>query len=269
MTEENQSENFFAGFLERMHQRPDGQPPEKCCGYCKAQIEPYANFGVWMFEEDCGCGGHVKSRRQGILNLWEQRIVERVGKRHSRVRVPLHPAVQRVIDGAVDGQCCAYLWGSTGSGKTQQLIEAERYLQRRRVHAYSDHEFTVPHPQVFPPSVASQTEGQLLESLKPNAGPRQKSLAYYQDVACLCVDDLGTAKLTEWGYGQLFEIIDHRSRHEKVTLISSNVALNDLVSGHGYDDRFVMRLFEMCGGGLDSRPSIVEFKGNHRIGGER
>jgi hypothetical protein len=262
-------DNFYGDLLKRMHQPPETPMEVRPCPHCHQPQDSYASFGNWVFEEDCGCGGYAESRRKGFLDTWDRALAQRVGKRHARVRTPLHETVKAMLEGAHEDTCCAYLWGGTGSGKTQQLIEAERHLQVRRAYAYEDHVYTSPNPQVFRPGVESLTEGRILDSLKPNAGGRQRSIEYYQMLPYLFIDDMGTSKITEWGYGQMFEIIDYRYQHEKSTIISSNVRLKALAQA-GYDDRMLTRIFEMCGGmgaHSEGRLAVIEFNMNHRFGG--
>ena len=266
-----EKENYFEELVKHIRQQPDEPAPERSCSYCNRPIKANHYFGQWVFADDCGCGGFVASKRKAFLDEWEQIIIDRVGKRHARVRVKLHPVIEQIISGGIEDACCAYLWGGTGSGKTQQLIEAERAIQARRIHAYEDYVFTAPKPQVFAPNVISMTEGAIFDSLKPNAGSRQKSIEQYQTAPYLFIDDLGASKVSEWAYGQMFEIIDYRYRHEKVTLISSNLKLGALGQGQGYNDRMTTRIFEMCGGYAakeQNRLAILKFERNHRFGGE-
>ena len=270
-TPKDDDKDFFKDLVNRIRQQPDEPAPVQGCPFCDQSIKANHYFGQWVFADDCGCGGYVSSKRQSFLREWEQRIIARVGKRHARVRVKLHPVIEQIINGGLEDTCCAYLWGGTGSGKTQQLIEAERAIQARRIYAYEDYVFTAPNPQVFAPNVISMTEGAILDSLKPNAGSRQKTIEQYQTAPYLFIDDLGASKVSEWAYGQVFEIIDYRYRHEKITLISSNLKLGALGQGQGYNDRMTTRIFEMCGGYAakeDGRLAVLEFQRNHRFGGE-
>lgn len=55
----------------------------------------------------------------------------------------------------------------------------------------------------------------------------------------LVLDDLGTERLTDWGYGELFKILDRRHRDMKPTVITTNLARATL------DDRLVSRLADV------------------------
>jgi hypothetical protein len=273
MTDENKNnsndDNFFRHLVDRIRQQPDGPTPTKACVFCGQPIKANHYFGQWVWPEDCGCGGYVHKRRQDFLAQWEQKIVERVGKRHARVKAPLKEIVGQVIHGAHPLACAVYLHGGTGSGKTQQLIEAERAINARIIHAYDDYIFESPKPHVFPPSVLTATEASILQSIKPDQPDhRQRRISDYQDCAYLFIDDMGTAKQSEWAYEQIFEIIDYRYRHEKCTLITSNIRLGKLGQGGGYDDRMTSRIFEMCGGMAarqDGTLAVVECKRNYRL----
>lgn len=54
-----------------------------------------------------------------------------------------------------------------------------------------------------------------------------EELARYQKVPCLILDDVGTAKLTEWGMEQMFRLLDARYREERQTLFTSNYSLEE------------------------------------------
>ena len=53
-------------------------------------------------------------------------------------------------------------------------------------------------------------------------------LACYQNVPCLILDDIGTAKITEWGLEQMFRLLDARYRESRQTIFTSNYSLEEL-----------------------------------------
>lgn len=61
----------------------------------------------------------------------------------------------------------------------------------------------------------------------------------------LVLDDLGADRITEWGQGELFKLIDHRHRELKPTIVTTNLARVT-----GVDDRLISRLADIHNGTL-------------------
>jgi len=62
-----------------------------------------------------------------------------------------------------------------------------------------------------------------------------------QNIDCLVLDDLGTEKVTDWVYEQLFLILDYRYEHLKQTIITSNYDLEELANKYS-DTRITSRI---------------------------
>lgn len=89
--------------------------------------------------------------------------------------------------------------------------------------------------------------------------PSDYTLSSIRNCGFLVIDDLGKEKLTEWKYEQLFEVIDHRYGHEKMTCITSNYSLSELADKWGENiggQAIVSRIAEMC--------SVVKLTGEDR-----
>ncbi len=104
-----------------------------------------------------------------------------------------------------------YLHGPSGVGKTMlaALYAKEKILQGK--------------------AVRFMTTAGLLNQLRRNiTGDWNQRMDRYQEVPCLILDDLGTAKVTEWGLEQLFLLIDARYTARRQTIFTSNFSLPEL-----------------------------------------
>ncbi|WP_432034207.1 ATP-binding protein [Streptomyces antibioticus] len=121
------------------------------------------------------------------------------------------------------------LLGSTGTGKTHLAFAALHELAYNGVHmpwrAY-------PAPDLF-------------AQLRPRAG--QDSEAAFLDMAncpLLFLDDLGTAKLSEWTEEVTYRLINHRYDHCLPSIFASNLSPKELSEVLGA--RVASRLTQMC-----------------------
>lgn len=121
------------------------------------------------------------------------------------------------------------LVGGTGSGKTFEAYGAIRAL------AHSGVGF----------SWQFITSADLYARLRPRHHvDSEEEIRKYLDCTILVLDDLGAAKATEWTEEVNYRLINHRYENALPTLITSNVAPNQLVSALG--DRVASRLVEMA-----------------------
>jgi DNA replication protein DnaC len=72
----------------------------------------------------------------------------------------------------------------------------------------------------------------------------QSIIDHYSNTQCLCLDDLGQEKSTDWAKEILYILIDHRYRHDKQTLFTSNLSLEEIARRIG--DPLASRIVEMC-----------------------
>jgi DNA replication protein DnaC len=71
----------------------------------------------------------------------------------------------------------------------------------------------------------------------------------------LVIDDIGSVKVTEWGGGHLFGLVDYRWRNRLPIVITSNVSDFDDLLGQRVTSRLVDGMAEIILGGPDRRRS--------------
>lgn len=110
-----------------------------------------------------------------------------------------------------DGPPFLYLSGPVGSGKSHLAQAAYHTLATEVPTAYL-------------------TAAGLLAYLRAGVAEQTNDarLAAVQQVPILILDDLGTEPVTAWGLGRLFDVLDTRSAQQRRTLITSNLAWDDL-----------------------------------------
>lgn len=151
-----------------------------------------------------------------------------------------------------------YLSGMFGRGKTGLAVAGLRELVTR---VGTRDEFRRP-PDYYAQFVTSTA---MLEGLRPDENDDHaptRNLRRLRTVPVLAIDDFGAERVTEWGVDRLFEIINHRHNELLPTLITSNLAPDELAAkinrqvGGQYGDRIVERIVESC--------DIVTFPENAR-----
>lgn len=112
------------------------------------------------------------------------------------------------------GLWCAYLWGAQGRGKTDLTCACVLHAVRRGVPArfVGDAEML----------------GQIRSAADDPADSQEAAVARLCRVELLAIDDLGKSRLTEWGAEQLWRVIDGRWREGRATVITSNMARDQL-----------------------------------------
>lgn len=84
--------------------------------------------------------------------------------------------------------------------------------------------------------------GKIIDSFNGKAFDVDK----YKEAEFLILDDLGVEKTTEFAEGVLFGIIDYRYERKLPTVITSNIALDDLAKAYPKNgERMASRLMEM------------------------
>ena len=131
------------------------------------------------------------------------------------------------------------LYGKAGTGKT---ILAAQILLSLCEQAYlegSEH-------RNFACFVSlSDLYMELKASFGNNEEHEQEIIERYKDYYALCIDDIGLPVSSEWAYGVLYNIINHRYEQMLPTIFTSNLDLVGLQKVYK-DDRFVSRLRRMC-----------------------
>lgn len=130
-----------------------------------------------------------------------------------------------------------YIFGPRGVGKTHAACICVRANQSGRI--------------ATPTEILRRTKGAALD-----AGKEMQIIQEYINRGCICIDDIGTEKLTSYTRSILYEIIDGRWRNKsKGLIITSNLNLDEL-SIHLEDDRIASRIAGMC--------DIIQFAGKDR-----
>ncbi|MFE4828020.1 ATP-binding protein [Streptomyces sp. NPDC056672] len=118
--------------------------------------------------------------------------------------------------------------GPTGTGKTHQAYGAVRALLARGVRLRWE----------------ATTAADLHARLRPRAGhDAERELQILARSPLLFLDDLGTAKSSEWTEELTYRLINHRYEHLRPTLITTNLPTAELRATLG--DRVASRLAEM------------------------
>ncbi|GAA4706246.1 ATP-binding protein [Streptomyces youssoufiensis] len=132
--------------------------------------------------------------------------------------------------------------GTTGTGKTHQA-----YGVLKRIAAAGPHRY----------ELIATTSADLYGELRPtgSAGAAEHRLRRLCEVPLLLLDDLGSAKASEWTEEITYRLINHRYNHCLPTIFTSNLPTRPSVDAQGkvtgpsltsaLGDRIVSRLAEM------------------------
>ena len=128
-----------------------------------------------------------------------------------------------------------YLWGGPGVGKTWALVALFKLLARQ-------------HEEVALISWLDMRDQIQSDFDKPAHDRREAH--YFRTVGVLLIDDFASGRMTEWAAETLAQIIEHRQRNNRLTLITSNYARQQLPSVIGGMDgeRIASRIAALCDG---------------------
>ena len=118
------------------------------------------------------------------------------------------------------------LCGPVGTGKTFLAVVVLREAVKRGLHSAF----------VYVPDLINETKQEMRTGVNLLAGKAMN--AYF-----LVLDDLGAEYDANWVLEALRRIIDHRSRHQKPTVVTANLRAEDLEM---IDERIYSRLRGMC-----------------------
>jgi DNA replication protein DnaC len=122
-----------------------------------------------------------------------------------------------------------FIWGPAGVGKTHLAAGVLKNFHMSGI------------PSIFIKHAALNRSMQGLKSTE-----YELKLAEYTGAGVVVVDDLGTAKRTEFSDQVLYEVLDGRyMSYKNGMIITSNLSLKDLSEVLG-DDRLVSRIAGMC-----------------------
>lgn len=211
--------------LPQVHRVAEPPKPDACwacdgVGFVRRVVEPHhPDFGKAAVCVVC----HPPSVSFGVPG----RLSEATFENFDLTENPLmQQAMERCVKVAEGGTWCALLTGDIGVGKSHLAAAAI---------AASVH----PKPGLF------WSHGELLLWLRKQMfdddGPRrpeEEVISYFQDnPALLVVDDIGTAKATEWAQQTLYSILNGRYEARLPTILTSNDAA-------ALDERLVSRFYE-------------------------
>jgi DNA replication protein DnaC len=235
--------------------RPPRPETKRCLDGCGATIEPvfiegtvifgrlFPGTNQWVFDsERCSqcLQRYEEAERRHRVEVFEAEASARRSLRLEKMVSPkglqeFHLDKYQAAGGAIDAfNACAsfnpatdnlYLWGPTGSGKTHLSVGT----LRKHFVACCDGIF-VKHA-----ALNRMFQGKRSEEY-------DEELARFVSCSLLVVDDMGTAKQTEFADQVLYEIIDGRyMNYQHGMIITSNLSIRDLAAKLG-DDRLTSRI---------------------------
>jgi DNA replication protein DnaC len=141
----------------------------------------------------------------------------------------IHQWVLRVLENPKTAPSLL-LQGPTGTGKTHAAYAALILLGESCLRSYF--------------WVATSTAA-LYGDLRPSGGrDTEKAYNRFASAPFLLLDDLGSAKTTEWTEETTYRLIDHRYNHCLPSIFTTNARKGELSNHLG--DRTASRLTEMC-----------------------
>ena len=137
---------------------------------------------------------------------------------------------------AGSGKRSAMIVGNVGTGKTWLAYRLLRYLT----------DFEVATNRVQPGfDVNFIAEDDLMRGRRPNGAIDEVDFdRQFRRTKLLGIDDLGTAKDSEFTEAEMFSLVNYRYSNDLPTIFTSNVATDDLAAKLG--DRILDRLEGMC-----------------------
>ncbi|MSS70819.1 MAG: AAA family ATPase [Candidatus Latescibacteria bacterium] len=127
------------------------------------------------------------------------------------------------------------LWGSPGNGKTMLscILLNELMFQFTMPGKFLDLSL-----QYFEKLRNTYNEG------SDRYGQSWNILETLSTIPCLVIDDFGVQRNTEWEQEMLYNLVDARYEHERLTMVTTNKPFEEIRELHG--GRIYSRLLEMC-----------------------
>lgn len=82
-------------------------------------------------------------------------------------------------------------------------------------------------------------------ALSSPSDSEEKQIERYKSIDILVLDDFGAEKTTDWSLTMLYLILSHRYEYNKVTILTSNLSLDELTNQLG-DARLTSRIGGWC-----------------------
>jgi len=236
----------------------DDRPPDVDCIVCGEPVPPYeAPRGGWLprtRHDACRVRQHARERALDIARAGVESLPRK--HRHFSLRrwatmadteapadaLRLHGGNAKahgILSGWEPGQSVV-VEGPTGTGKTALLV------------AFARDQMLTLTPQDTTRAVRYFSEPDLAEFLKTKMLSKSKDdyIARVLSGHVLVIDDVGTARVTEWWDATFSDLLDHAYRQERTIVLSTNLPIKAL--GQHYTiagDRMPERLHEMTGQG--------------------
>lgn len=142
-----------------------------------------------------------------------------------------------------------YFYGPTGTGKTTLAIYAMMEMLKPEIMPIEFYQsITDPTSEMFDSNYKPSFDACFISlpyMFSQNIKEQDKQMKQAIETGIVILDDLGGEATTEWVYQRLYTIISERYNHERKTIITSNLSLDQLDEKLN-DPRLVSRIVEMC-----------------------
>ena len=218
-----------------------------------------------IFAEVCGCPEGIAARAHIATELWvieEQENTQRIERTWTGAEIPsrftnfrldtspfyhANPWLAKML-ADWRNRSSFFFWGKHGRGKTGLAI-GMAWLALTEYHLHG----------VLLFKGVPQLLSELRSTYNDRGGPREDEvLARYVTADLFIMDDLGTEQVTGsgWVEDRLYQIISDRHSHERATIFTSNLNLEQLANKLG--ERICWRILEMC-----RKDHIINLKGRN------
>lgn len=237
------------------HHQDFDHPPQLPCKFCMVRPAPDVEIfdGIWRSLILCNtCQKDAEKSeeeekilaRRSIEALTRRAIVAGLTQRQIKRKVALRVSDWSKPEETRAEHNAALFYGPPGTGKTSQLAQLVKWAICRGW------------------SAIYITEARLLEALKPSSTGPPRALDSWERYSLICLDELGSSKISEWARAQIVAFIDLRYASGKALALASNMDLDRL--GAVFGDGLASRLHEMCGPSRIVRPDF-DFRRQRRV----
>ncbi|MBB77353.1 MAG: hypothetical protein CMJ75_22845 [Planctomycetaceae bacterium] len=214
------------------------EPPGLPCKLCQGRPAPDVElFGKWRSLILCDVCQGKQEREDWQARLAREKSVERLtdraiqaGLTSRQIKIKTALKVRDWTRASAEDPlpyCGALFWGRDWEASRAQLVQLVKWAVWQGW------------------SAAYLTEGALLESLRPSGRTAGRSLASFNRYSLICLDGLGSGKVSEWSRAQIFALVDQRYSAGAPLAVSSSHDLEALERLYGQGLRG--RLEAMCG----------------------